>query len=124
MLYDQLQPTKPFSGVVGGSASPLGQIRLPVTFSMHDNYHTELIDFDFTHIGLPYNAILGYPTLAKFMAVTHPGYNVVKMPGSSGVITLVGDTKDAVRLLKLACRATTASCPATASTEGLRRPRP
>ena len=53
--------------------APLGQIRLPVTFNTHDNYCTELIDFDIARIGLPYNAILGYPVLAKFMAATHHG---------------------------------------------------
>src|SRR3954465_3607674 len=42
----------------------------------------QLIDFDIVHIRLSYNAILGYPALAKFMAVTHHGYNVLKMPGS------------------------------------------
>ena len=77
--YDQLQPTKPFSGVTDGSTTPIGQIRLPVTFGKRDNYRTELI----TYIRLPYNAILGYPALAKFMAVTHHGYNVLKMPGCS-----------------------------------------
>ena len=30
--YDQLQPTKPFSVVTDGSTTPIGQIRLPVTF--------------------------------------------------------------------------------------------
>ena len=30
--YDQLQPTKPFSGVTDGSTTPIGQVRLPVTF--------------------------------------------------------------------------------------------
>src|SRR4051812_21344325 len=30
--YDQLQPTKPFSGVTDGSTVPIGQVRLPVTF--------------------------------------------------------------------------------------------
>src|SRR5215216_181655 len=68
-----LRPTKPFSGVGDGSTRPLGQIRLPVTFGTRDNYHTELIDFDIARIDLPYNAILGYPALAKFMAATHPG---------------------------------------------------
>ena len=29
--YDQLQPTKPFSGVTDGSTVPIGQVRLPVT---------------------------------------------------------------------------------------------
>ena len=86
--YDQ-QPTKPFSGVTNGSTVPIGQVRLPVTFGARNNYRTELIDFDVAHIHLPYNAILGYPALAKFMAMTHQGYNVLKMPGSGGVITVL-----------------------------------
>ena len=57
--YDQLQPTKPFSGVTDDSTVPIGQVRLPVTFGQHNNYRTELIDFDVAHIHLPYNAILG-----------------------------------------------------------------
>ena len=68
--YDQLQPTKPFSGVTDDSTVPIGQVRLPVTFGARDNYRTELIDFDVAYIRLPYNAILGYPVLAKFMAGT------------------------------------------------------
>ena len=59
--YDQLRPTNPFSGVTDDSTTPIGQIRLPVTFGQRDNYRTELIDFDVAHISLPYNAILGYP---------------------------------------------------------------
>ena len=58
---ERLRPNKPFSGVGGGSSSPLGQIRLPVTFGTRDNYRTELVDFNIARIGLPYNAILGYP---------------------------------------------------------------
>ena len=50
--YDQLQPTKPFSGVTDGSTTLIGQIRLPVTFGECKNYHTELIDFDVAHIHL------------------------------------------------------------------------
>ena len=71
--YDQLQPTKPFSGVTDGSTVPIGLVRLPATFGQRNNYRTELINFDIAHIRLPYNAILGYPALAKFMAVTHHG---------------------------------------------------
>ena len=74
--YEQLQPTKPFTGVTDGSTTPIWQVRLPVTFGERKNYRTELIDFDVAHIRLPYNAILRYPALAKFMAV--------KMPGSGG----------------------------------------
>jgi hypothetical protein len=72
-------------------------VRLPVTFGTRDNYHTEYIDFDVAHIGLPYNTILGYPTLAKFMVVTHHTYNIVKLPGCSGTITIHCDEKDAMR---------------------------
>src|SRR4051812_23516410 len=94
--YDQLQLTKPFSGVTDGSTTPIGQVRLPVTFGERKNYRTKLIDFDVAHIRLPYNAILGYPAVAKFMVVTHHGYNVLKMPGSGGVITVPCEEKDAV----------------------------
>ena len=93
--YDQLQPTKPFLGVTDGSTTPIGQIRLPVTFGKRDNYRTEVIDFDIAHIRLPYNAILWYPILAKFMAATDHGYNIIKMPGSGGIITVACDEKDA-----------------------------
>src|SRR3954465_9503678 len=109
--YDQIQPTKPFSGVTDGSTIPIGQVRLPVTFGARSNYHTELIDFDVSHIRLPYNAILGYPALSKFMSVTHHGYNVLKMPGSCGVITFACKEKDAVCSLERAYQAAAAEDP-------------
>ena len=103
--YDQLQPTKPFSGVTDGSTMPIGQVRLPVTFGERNNYCTELIDFDVADIRLPYNAILGYPALAKFMEATHYSYNVLKMPGSGGVIAVACQEKDAVCSLERAFQA-------------------
>ena len=102
MPYEQLQPTKPFSGVTDGSTTPIGQVRLPVTFGERKNYRTELIDFDVAHIRLPYNAILGYPALSKFMAVTHHGYNVLKMSGSGGIITVPCEERDVVCFLERA----------------------
>jgi hypothetical protein len=42
------------------------------------------------------------------MAATHHGYNVLKMPGCSGVITVASDEKDAVCSLEHAYRATAA----------------
>ncbi|KAI4992056.1 hypothetical protein ZWY2020_041919 [Hordeum vulgare] len=83
LLYKQIMPTKPFSGGTDGSTMPIAQVRLPTTFGECKNYHTEIVVFDIAHIHLPYNAILGYPALAKFTSVTHHGYNVLKMPGSS-----------------------------------------
>lgn len=75
---EQLMPTKPFWEVTMGSTVPIGQVHLRVNVA---------------HIHLPYNAILGYPTLAKFMAGTHHGYNILKMPGSGGSITIACDEK-------------------------------
>ena len=80
-----------------------------MTFVTHDNFRTELVNFDIAHIGLPYNAILGCPALAQFMAATHSAYNLMKMPGSSGVLTVAGDTKEALTALKLAFRAAAAA---------------
>ena len=122
---ERLRPSKPFSGVGGGSSNPLGQIRFPMTFGTRDNYRTELINFNIARIGLPYNAILGYPALFQFMAATHPAYNLMKMPGSKGVLTMAGDTKDSVAALKLAFRAMAAACPtdkAMSRTKGLPEP--
>ena len=84
----------------------------PWGFVTRDKYRTELLDFNIARISLPYNAILGYPALAQFMAATHPPYNLMKMPGSSGVLTVAGDTKEALTALKLAFRAAAAAHPA------------
>ena len=79
---------------------------------MQENYRTEFIDFDVAHIGLPYNAILGYPALAKFMAVTHHAYNIVKLPGCSGTITICGQVKDVVCSVEHAYKAAAVAFPA------------
>ena len=109
--YYQLHPTKPFSGVTNGLTHPIGQVRLPVTFGEHNNYHTELMDFDVADIRLPYNDILGYPALAKFMEATHHGYNILRMPGSSGIITVACQEKDAMCSLERAFQATAVENP-------------
>ena len=98
---ERLRPSRPFLGVGAGSTASLGQICLPVTLGTCDNFRTELIDFDIAPIGLPYNAILVYPALARFMAATHPTYNLMKMPRSSGALTVSGDTRDALQVLRL-----------------------
>ena len=40
-----------------------------------------MVTFDVPHFEIPYNAILGRPSLAKFMVSAHYAYMVVKMPG-------------------------------------------
>ena len=42
---------------------------------------------------MAYHAILGRPALAKFMAIPHYTYMVLKMPTPKGVITLCGDVR-------------------------------
>lgn len=110
--YECLMPTRPFLGVTDDSTISLGQVRLPVTFGTRENYHTEFIDFDVAHIGLPYNAILGYPTLSKFMVMTHHAYGLIKMPGYNGTITIRCDEKDVVRTLEHTYKAATTAYPA------------
>ena len=48
------------------------------------------------------------------MAATHPTYNLMKMPRSSGVLAVARDTKDALQALKLAFRATAVVQPTNA----------
>ena len=38
------------------------------------------------------------------MEATHPAYNLMKMPGSKGVLTNKGDAKEALAVLKLALK--------------------
>ena len=58
------------------------------------SYRTERIVFNVAEIPLPYNGILGRPTLAKFMAASHYAYNTLKMPGLMSIITVPSDKKD------------------------------
>jgi hypothetical protein len=92
---DMLAPSKsPFYGIVPGNAvHPLGMMVLPVTFGTRENNRTELIKFEVANFKSSYHAILGPPTLAKFMALPHYVYLLLKIPGQSGVLTLQGDLK-------------------------------
>ena len=106
-------PTLPFHGVNPGATQPLGKVVLPVTFGTRENYRTENIMFDVADIPLPYNGILGRPALAKFMAVTHYAYNMLKMPAEWGLITVRADAKDAVFCVEQIFQMAAVSEPAT-----------
>jgi hypothetical protein len=94
-ISTMLTPSRaPFYGIVpGNAATPLGSVVLPVTFGMKDNYRTEYIKFEVVDFNSSYHAILGRLALAKFMAVPHYIYLLLKMPGKTGVRTLHGDLK-------------------------------
>jgi len=93
-ISDKLMtPSKaPFYGIVpGNSSTPIGTVTLPVTFGTPDNYQTKLIKFVVANFESSYDAILGRPALAKFMAIPHYVYLLLKMPDKTGVLTLRGD---------------------------------
>jgi hypothetical protein len=87
--------TSTFYGIVPGNAAiPLGSVVLPVTFGeTRDYYRTEYVKFEVTDFETSYHAILGRPTIAKFMVVPHYTYLVLKMPSPAGVLSLQGDLK-------------------------------
>jgi hypothetical protein len=87
--------TSPFYSIVPSNAAiPLGSVVLPVTFrETRENCHTEYIKFKVADFEISYHAILGRLAIAKFMAVPHYTYLVLKMPSPAGVLSLQGDLK-------------------------------
>lgn len=93
--HSDLRPSRaPFHGMIPGTqALPLGQIALPVTFGTRENFRTETVTFEVADFETSYHAILGRPALAKFMAVPHYTYMMLKMPAPNGVLSLRADVK-------------------------------
>jgi hypothetical protein len=87
----RLGPSRPFSGVGPQLVYPFGSIALPITFETEENFRTENVVFDVAEVNLPFNAIIGRPALYRFMAITHYGYLVLKMPSPAGVLNVQGD---------------------------------
>jgi hypothetical protein len=59
----------PFFGIVPTEGEcPLRNIYMPVTFGTPKNYRTEFLRFEVASFDCGYNAIIGRPGLAKFMA--------------------------------------------------------
>jgi hypothetical protein len=85
----------PFYSIVPGNAAiQLGSMVLPVTFrESRDNYHTEYVKFEVVDFETSYHAIVGRPSIAKFMVVPHYTYLVLKIPSPAGVLSLQGDLK-------------------------------
>jgi len=84
----------PFYGNVPSNAVvPLGQVMRPVTFGTEANYRTKYLRFEVADFDSSYHAIFGRPAIAKFMAVPHYTYLVLKMSGPHGVLYLNGDLK-------------------------------
>ncbi|XP_073353569.1 uncharacterized protein [Aegilops tauschii subsp. strangulata] len=88
-----LEPSRAvFHGIVLGlSCSPIGRIRLDVLFGMSNHFRREPIWFEVVDLSSAYHALLGRPAFAKFMAVPHYAYLKMKLPGTKGLITTVGN---------------------------------
>src|SRR4051812_23119733 len=79
------------SGVVPGeTATSLGAIELEVVFGNRRNFAKRVLEFEVLDWQSQYHAILGRPAFAQFMAVPHYAYLKLKMPGSTGVLTVNG----------------------------------
>jgi hypothetical protein len=87
----RLGPSRPFSRVGPQPVYPLGSITLPVTFGTEENFRTKNVQFDVAKVNLSFNAIIGRPAIYRFMAISHYGYLVLKMPSPAGILTVRGD---------------------------------
>jgi hypothetical protein len=87
IAYDE-----PFYGVVPGKvAYPIGRVCLPVTFGTEENFRTEYLTFEVADFRSSYHAIFRRPMLAKFMAIPHHTYLIMKMSAPNGILSAVGD---------------------------------
>jgi hypothetical protein len=85
---------EPFYGVVPGKATyPIGRVCLPVTFDKEENFRTEYLTFEVADFRSSYHTIFGRPMLAKFMAIPHHTYLIMKMSAPNGILSDLGDIK-------------------------------
>jgi hypothetical protein len=83
---------EPFYGVVPGKAAyPIGRVCLPVTFGIEENFRTEYLMFEVADFLSSYHAIFGPPMLAKFMAIPHHTYLIMKMPAPNKILSVLRD---------------------------------
>jgi len=64
---------------------------LLVTFGTCDNYRTEYVNFEVAEFETSYHAILGRPSLTKFMVIPNHTYLLLKMPAPKGILLVYGD---------------------------------
>jgi hypothetical protein len=87
----------PFFGIVSTEGEyPLGHVYLSITFGTPENYRIEFLRFEVACFDCGYNAIIGRLGLAKFMAIPHYLYMILKMSGPQGIIIVCADFQGAV----------------------------
>jgi hypothetical protein len=106
----------PFFGIVLTEGEyPLRHIYMLVTFGTPENYRTEFLRFEVASFDCGYNTIIGRPGLAKFMAIPHYTYMILKMPGPQGIITVRPDFQGAAECFRVAIQAALTTKPSTTS---------
>jgi hypothetical protein len=91
-IEDLTELDTPFFGIMPTEGEyPLGHIYLSVTFGTPENYRTEFLRYEVARFDCGYNTIIGRPGLAKFMAIPHYPYMILKMLGPQGIITVCAD---------------------------------
>ena len=105
----------PFFGIVPSEGEyPLGHIYMPVTFGTPENYRTEFLRFEVARFDCGYNAIISRPRLAKFMAIPHYSYMILKMSGPQGIITVRADFQGAAECFRRTIQTALTVGPSTA----------
>jgi hypothetical protein len=106
----------PFFGIVSTEGEYLlGHIYMSVTFGTPDNYRTEFLRFEVASFDRGYNTIIGKPELAKFMAIPHYTYMILKMPGPQEIITVRADFQGAAECFRVAIEAVLTTKPSMTS---------
>jgi hypothetical protein len=123
-LKDLTESDTPLFGIMPTEGEyPLGHIYMPVTFGTLENYRTEFLRFEVASFNYGYNAIIGRTGLAKFMAIPHYSYMILKMPGPQGIITVRGDLQGATECFRGAIQAALTTRPSmTSSTQANTKP--
>jgi hypothetical protein len=114
-LKDLTESDAPFFGIVTTEGEyPLGHIYMPVTFGTPENYRTEFLRFEVARFDCGYNAIIARLGLAKFMAIPHYSYMILKMPGPQGIIIVHADFQGTAECFRGAIQAALTTRPPTA----------
>ncbi|XP_039797679.1 uncharacterized protein LOC120662639 [Panicum virgatum] len=77
--------------IPGAGSTPVGWATLLVTFGTRDNYRPKYVNFEVAEFETSDHAILGRPSVAKFMAIPNHTYLLLKMPAPKGVLSVNGD---------------------------------
>jgi hypothetical protein len=73
---------------------------MSVTFVTLENYRTEFLRFEVARFDCGYNAIIRRLVLAKFMAILHYPYMILKMQGPQGIIIVRADFQGAAECFR------------------------